>query len=35
LGSYPLFLTGQLGALRTLLGLVEGTAEMLGYIVRM
>jgi hypothetical protein len=34
-GLLPLFLTGQLGASRTLLGLVEGTAEMLGYTVRM
>jgi len=34
-GLLPLFLTGQLGASRTLLGLVEGVAEMLGYTVRM
>ena len=34
-GILPLFLTGPLGASRTLLGLVEGTAEMLGYTVRM
>lgn len=34
-GLIPLFLTGQLGASRTLLGLVEGVAEMLGYTVRM
>ena len=27
----PLFITGQLGAPRTLLGLVERVAEMLGY----
>jgi MFS family permease len=34
-GLLPLFLTSQLGASRALLGLVEGTAEMLGYTVRM
>jgi MFS family permease len=34
-GLLPLFLTGPLGASRTLLGLVEGVAEMLGYTVRM
>jgi MFS family permease len=34
-GLLPLFLTGQLGASRTVLGLVEGVAEMLGYTVRM
>jgi MFS family permease len=34
-GLIPLFLTGQLGASRAILGLVEGTAEMLGYTVRM
>jgi MFS family permease len=34
-GLLPLFLTGQLGTSRTLLGLVEGVAEMLGYTVRM
>lgn len=34
-GLLPLFLVGQLGASRTLLGLVEGVAEMLGYNVRM
>jgi MFS family permease len=34
-GLLPLFLTGPLGASRTLLGLIEGTAEMLGYTVRM
>jgi len=34
-GILPLFLTGPLGVSRTLLGLVEGTAEMLGYTVRM
>lgn len=34
-GLLPLFLTGQLGASKALLGLVEGTAEMLGYTVRM
>jgi MFS family permease len=33
-GLLPLFLTGPLGASRTLLGLVEGVAEMLGYTVR-
>jgi MFS family permease len=31
----PLFLTGPLGASRTLLGLIEGVGEMLGYTVRM
>lgn len=31
----PLFLTGPLGASRTLLGLIEGMGEMLGYTVRM
>jgi MFS family permease len=34
-GLLPLFLTGQLGASRTFLGLVEGVGEMLGYTVRM
>ncbi|HXV46834.1 MAG TPA: MFS transporter [Nitrososphaera sp.] len=34
-GLLPLFLTGQLGASRAVLGLVEGVAEMLGYTVRM
>jgi len=34
-GLLPLFLTGPLGASKTLLGLIEGTAEMLGYTVRM
>ena len=34
-GLLPLFLTGQLGASKALIGLVEGTAEMLGYTVRM
>jgi hypothetical protein len=34
-GLLPLFLTGQLGAPRPLLRLVEGIAEMLGYTVRM
>lgn len=34
-GLLPLFITGQLGASGTLLGLVEGVAEMLGYTVRM
>ena len=34
-GLLPLFLTGPLGASRTLLGLIEGAAEMLGYTVRM
>ncbi len=34
-GLLPLFLIGQLGASRTVLGLVEGVAEMLGYSVRM
>jgi MFS family permease len=34
-GLLPLFLTSQLGASRTLLGLVEGVAEMLGYTTRM
>ena len=34
-GLLPLFLTGQLGASRTVLGLVEGVAEMQGYTVRM
>ncbi|HEU4985368.1 MAG TPA: hypothetical protein VFT58_06980, partial [Nitrososphaera sp.] len=31
----PLFLTGPIGASRTLLGLIEGMGEMLGYSVRM
>lgn len=31
----PLFLTGPIGASRTLLGLIEGMGEMLGYTVRM
>jgi len=34
-GLLPLFLTDPLGTSRTLLGLIEGTAEMLGYTVRM
>lgn len=34
-GLLPLFLTGPLGASRTLLGLIEGVGEMLGYTVRM
>src|SRR5437868_5440489 len=34
-GLLPLFLTGPLGASKTLLGFIEGTAEMLGYTVRM
>lgn len=34
-GLLPLFLTGPLGASRTLLGLIEGMGEMLGYTVRM
>jgi len=34
-GLLPLFLTGPLGASRTLLGLIEGKAETLGYTVRM
>ena len=34
-GLLPLFLTTQIGASRTLLGLVEGTGEMVGYTVRM
>ena len=34
-GPLPLFLTGPLGASRTLLGLVERVAEMLGHTVRM
>ena len=34
-GLLPLFLTGQLGASRAFLGLVEGVGEMLGYTVRM
>lgn len=34
-GVLPLFLTGQLGASRALLGMIEGVAEMLGHTVRM
>ncbi len=34
-GLLPLFLTGQLGASKTLLGLVEGTGEMLGHTSRL